>query len=477
MTIFGCALLIALIGTLINFASKSESGRSMTWMRLRSLSSSERTVVGFFLATLFLALLDQAYWLYYWQTPNYLVVLPGLGAFAGIVYLTSLESPEAGVYGLSSAKMFERWSMFAVFSVFLAFYAVTGVTSPSPYNAHVLQAIAFLHGHTNIPQSPSIEQVTFGGRYFQLHPPLPAFLLMPFAAIWGTDTNQTVFSLVSGAIDAALAWWMLGRLRLSVSVRVWLTLFFAAGTVIWFDTLNGGSWDVSQIVAVGFTLAALGEVFGAARPGVVGLLSGLSALARNDLALDFPIFIGLCYVRRRNLWELLWMAPGFALAGVIYVGLNEARFNSVFDLGQFLYTPGTPTFAMVYFPQNFYTLIFLAPRLDTRFPFIHPIASGQALTFTSPAFVLALRASLADIDSVLLFLGALLAMMPSLFFNNNGGAQFGTRHYIHSFPFLLVLMAKGLPGYVDQITRILVVVSIVLIAIGVIQTRFWGFAP
>src|SRR5208283_2027286 len=138
MTLFGSALLIALIGTLINFVSKSKSDRSVFWVKLRSLSFSDRTVAGFFLAALFLCVIDQAYWLYYWETPNYLVVLSGLGAFAGIVHLTSMESSEAEAYGLSSAKMFERWSMFAVFTAFLAFYAVTGVISPSPYNAHVL---------------------------------------------------------------------------------------------------------------------------------------------------------------------------------------------------------------------------------------------------------------------------------------------------------------------------------------------------
>ena len=67
-------------------------------------------------------------------------------------------------------------------------------------------------------------------------------------------------------------------------------------------------------------------------------------------------------------------------------------------------------------------------------------------------------------------------MMPSLFFNNNGGAQFGTRHYIHSFPFLLVLIAEGLPGYVDQLTKILIVASTFLIGLGVLHLRLWGFS-
>ncbi len=430
----------------------------------------------FFLAALVLVASDKIYLGHYSQSPNYLAILAVVGAVFGLVNRTGpalIAAPAPDEFPIAAGA--QRWSVFAVFLAFLAFYAVTGNLEPSPYNAHVRQAVAFLHGHTDIDYDQGIEMVVFAGRHFQLHPPLPALLMMPFAAIWGMDTNQTAFSLVTGAIDAALAWCLLGRLKLSLSGQVWLTLFFGIGTVMWFETINAGSWDVSQTVAVGFVFWALAEVFGPSRPGVIGLLAGLSALARNDLALDFPIFAGLCYVQSRNWRQLLWMAPGFALAGIVYIGLNEARFNSVFDLGQFLYTPGTPTFAVMFLPQNLYTLLFMAPVLDNTFPFIHPNQTGQALTFTSPAFVLALRAKLTDITPALLLVGALLAMMPSLFFNNTGTAQFGTRHYIHSFPFLLVLMAKGLPGGVDQLTKILIVTSMVLIGAGVLQIRVWGF--
>jgi hypothetical protein len=476
MSIPWTAILIAIIGTSLYLARDPASGVFPIRPRLLVMPALDRVSLAFFVAALMLVALDQLYWAFYWQTPNYLSVIAALGALEGLIYTISSQpavavSPPDG----AAARSSERWSVFAAFVAFLAFYSVTGSIERSPYDAHVRQALSFLHLHTDIERSPGIEQVVFAGRYFQLHPPLPAFLLMPFVAIWGMDTNQTAFSLVAGSIDAALAWWLLGRLRLSVSARVWLTLFFGAGTVMWFETLNGGSWDVSQIVAVGFTLAALGEVFGDARPGVIGLLAGLSALARNDLALDFPIFVGLYYVQKRNWREMLWFGPGFALAGVIYVALNEARFHSVFDLGQFLYTPNIPTFAMAFLPQNLDTLLFMQPKINIRFPYIHPSPSGQALTFTSPAFVLALRASLANVTPLLLLIGALLAMGPSLFFNNNGGAQFGTRHYIHSFPFLLVLMAKGLPGYVDQLTKILILASVGFIGLGVFHLRLWGF--
>ncbi len=477
MILFWSVVVKMLVETTLYLAKKLSASGALFREKIRALPPVDRASVGFFLAALALVAFDQVYWVFYWQTPNYLAVLAALGALGGLVYKISTTQIGASLYPDGSIdRRVEWWSAFAAFTAFLALYCVTGSTAHSPYDAHVRQAIAFLHGHADIERSPGIEQVVFAGRYYQLHPPLPAILLMPFAAIWGSNTNQTAFALVSGAIDAALAWWLLGRLKLSVSARVWLTVFFGAGTVMWFESLNGGSWDVTQIVAVGFTLGALGEVFGDARPAVVGLLAGLASLARNDLALDFPIYLGLCYLRRPNWREMLWMAPGFALAGVVYVSLNEARFSSVFDLGQFLYTGGNPTFAVGFFPQNFNTLLFMAPRVDDKFPFIHPIPSGQALTFTSPAFLLAWRVSLAKLTPLLLMTGAILAMMPSLFFNNNGGAQFGTRHYIHSFPFLLVLIAEGLPGYVDQLTKILIVASTFLIGLGVLHLRLWGFS-
>ena len=87
-------------------------------------------------------------------------------------------------------------SQFAVFVVFLAFYAITAGSDTSPFNAHVRQAFAFIHGHTYIDAPNYIEHAQVGPYSYQLHPMLPAILLMPFAAIWGMNTNQNYFSIL-----------------------------------------------------------------------------------------------------------------------------------------------------------------------------------------------------------------------------------------------------------------------------------------
>ena len=74
----------------------------------------------------------------------------------------------------------------------------------------------FSTGHTYIDAPPNFLEAAQVGPYrYALHPPLAAILMMPAAAIWGMSANQTMWSLFIGALDAALAWRLLGRFRLS----------------------------------------------------------------------------------------------------------------------------------------------------------------------------------------------------------------------------------------------------------------------
>jgi hypothetical protein len=68
---------------------------------------------------------------------------------------------------------------------------------------------------------------------------------------------------------------------------------------------------------------------------------------------------------------------------------------------------------------------------------------------------------------------AFLVSIPSLFYYVNGLEQFGARHYVQVYPFLLVLMAMG-TRHPDRLTRILIVTSIILIGYGVVYVRIWG---
>ena len=94
-------------------------------------------------------------------------------------------------------------------------------------------------------------------------PPLPALVLLPFVAIWGLAVNDQAIFIVLAGVDVALCWWAIGRLPVSVVVRLATTIFFAFGTVFWFTAQIRTTWYQAHIVAVGLTFLSIGIVLGA----------------------------------------------------------------------------------------------------------------------------------------------------------------------------------------------------------------------
>jgi hypothetical protein len=397
--------------------------------------------------------------------------------FAFLIALLAASASRLGVLRSSFAerKCFDVWSTLAVFAAFLSLYSATRMAT-TPYDEQVRQAYAFLHGHTYIDAQGALEHAQIGAYSYALHPPLPAILLMPFVAFSGPTTDQTTFSVIFGAIDVALAWRLLARFRLTAVARIWLTIFFGAGTILWSETINGNTWALPETTAVMFTLLALSEAFGPARPLYLGIYAAAAALARYELAIAGLSYAILACRRGRSFRELIWMLPGFATAAMVFIGLNEARYASFFDQGVMITGPkGAPVFGLRYLLGNINTIFFMEPQINDRFPYFHPVFGGQSVTFTSPAFVLALRPSLSRLEPLLMLLTAFVISIPSLLCYANGFAQFGTRHYLQVFPFLLVMMAMGMRR-ADQLTKILISISIIFIAFGITHVKIWGLA-
>ncbi|TAJ98906.1 MAG: hypothetical protein EPO36_13850 [Chloroflexota bacterium] len=144
------------------------------------------------------------------------------------------------------------------------------------YNHFVWQAAAFLDGQAAIPwpvpgnnfqdffplTDAAGNRTGFGLLPF---PPLPAIVLMPFVALWGLATDERAVSVVVGAIDVGLCWWMLGRLPVDRMVRLAVTIFFGFGTVVWYAAGLGTTWFFAHVVALAPLLAAVGLALGGDR--------------------------------------------------------------------------------------------------------------------------------------------------------------------------------------------------------------------
>jgi hypothetical protein len=211
------------------------------------------------------------------------------------------------------------------------------------YDHFVWQASAFLEGQAAIRYPVGGTATSYGNAFFQdvlpvvssdgaprgliPFPPLPALILVPFVALWGLAADdQTIFTTLA-ALDVALCWWMIGRLRIRPVARLATTLFFAVGTVFWYTAQLATTWYQAHIVAVGLAMLAVGLAIGndplaqADEPGLDGV-SGVEGLpasppARHRFAVDRRQFIvgllfGLAATARLT---TLVAAPFFLLVG------------------------------------------------------------------------------------------------------------------------------------------------------------------
>ncbi|HVA33734.1 MAG TPA: hypothetical protein VNG31_06265, partial [Candidatus Baltobacteraceae bacterium] len=87
---------------------------------------------------------------------------------------------------------------------------------------------------------------------------------------------------------------------------------------------------------------------------------------------------------------------------------------------------------------------------------------GVALTWTSPALLLAFLARKPARWTIALWLLALLTAAPNFLYYVNGFAQFGMRHALDFEPFLVALMMLGVRDRFPQWGYVLVVYSVLV---------------
>jgi hypothetical protein len=229
------------------------------------------------------------------------------------------------------------------------------------YDHFVWQASAFLEGQAAIRYPVAGSVGSLGNWFFQdvlpiattdgvargllPFPPLPAVLLLPFVAVFGLATDdQTLFTLLA-AVDVAICWWMLGRVRSRPPVRLGTTIFFAFGTVFWYTAQLATTWYQAHIVAVGLAMLAVGLAMRAdptaqddiasdegapltparrwpdqlridRRQFVAGLLFGLACTARLTVVFAAPFFL---LVGSGGSWQRRGWSAG--VGAVIPIGL------------------------------------------------------------------------------------------------------------------------------------------------------------
>ena len=347
------------------------------------------------------------------------------------------------------------------------------------YNNYVLLAQAFLHGHTwiNFPGS-YIDALPYNGQHYVIEAPLPAVLLLPFAAIFGSLTNQTLLAVMLAGISIGAAWEICERLEVPETAAIWLCAFLLAGTDLMWCAIFGDVWFIAHVSAVTFTLLAIVELLGARRGWLVALWAVCAFESRFAMVLAvLPYAFLLVEQAEGRQRRVIGFASVLAGAALLWVGYNLARWGTPADIGYTAWyhqddvgMPFGSPFQLRYLPYQLHAFFVEGFTFVRTFPFVIPGQDAQALTWTSPAIVLAFFSRMRDRLTIAMWAAALLCAAPNFIYYVDGFAQFGMRHALDFLPFLFVLMALACRRGVPLWGRGLIAYSCV---VGLYGCWFW----
>ena len=322
----------------------------------------------------------------------------------------------------------------------------------NPYNSYSLQAVRWLSGHLDLGQNYAhLEIAYYGGKYYISFPPFPSVVLLPFVAIFGTNTPDMLLSLFFAAGSAFFA----AKLSLlygktEKEAVVW-TLLATGGSNLLSVMCTGWVWFMAQTMAFFFLFAALF----AAKKGRSTLVFFLWAAAvgcRPFSGMILPVLLYLLHAEgcRFSKKTFLHVLPAACL-GFFYAALNVLRFSNPFEFGH-NYLPefiAEPQFGFGYVWENMKTL-FRLPQIQNG-ALVFPKFNGFAFFLASPFFLAyfgkLIRQKKDWMDGAIF----VLFILQLLFFcmhRTMGGWHFGHRYTIDLIPlcFLGTMRLGGKTG-------------------------------
>ncbi|MEA2537240.1 MAG: hypothetical protein QOF11_1474 [Chloroflexota bacterium] len=375
-----------------------------------------------------------------------------------------------------------------VILVTTALYLLTSSPERQELDYFVRLADAFVHGRIYLTEAPSWlnELIPKDGVWYVAYPPMPAFLLVPFVAIFGPGFDQQVASCLFGGIAVGLAWLVFGRFALSGRVRLGLTVAFGFGTVLWYVAEVGSVWYISHVVAVMFSMAALLLALERRWPLLVGLLLGCAAISRLPVGLTAPFFLAMIVglgwpprlpppgQRSAAIRAGLAFLVGIGIPTAVYLLYNLARWGTIVDQSYVL-IPGVledPIYAkhgilaLEYIPRHIHAIFLRSWNYVDEPPFFQPSWWGLSLFLTTPLFLWLAKARLRDPRVAWAAIGTALALVPIVTHGNVGLTQFGYRFSLDVQPLLFVILATVFERGMSRWAWAAVAASVAICAYG-----------
>lgn len=413
-------------------------------------------------------------------------------------------------------KLHRHLTSVIVFALSFALYAASaGITlyrsSLAPHYTYL--AYSLLHGHVDLaPLPPTVYDLAlFQNHWYVVSAPSPALLFMPLVALYGLTVSDIFLGVVLGAVNVVLVYHLLGRLGshsefhlpVSETMRRWLTLLFAAGTVHWYLASLGSVWFNAQIVAIMFLLLFTRETLGRGSGWLAGLWLSLAMAARATTVFAGVFYLVYLALTPGIIWQswLKRLAPFAVTLGlgvVLLMGYNFSRFGSPLEFG-YPYLQGATNivdaynryggFNLRYAPCNLYVSLLAPPdflgqfspvsgrlcnyllpegSLRTTNPWVAPNPLGMSVFLTTPPLLYLFWARRRNPVVIAAWAGLLAVALPVWLFHNTGSMQFGFRYVLDGAPFLIILIAAGMRGRCGWLERGLIALAIIVNFFGMI---------
>lgn len=386
----------------------------------------------------------------------------------------------------------------ALFVAAFVFYLLPSIlareTREPPRSYFAELARAFLNGEVHLADPSSNYDLTVHeGRWYVPFPPLPALLMLPWVAMFGS-LNTDVFSAVAGAANVAVVFLLFEALArrkwtpFSRADNVWMAALFGFGTVHWFLAAYASVWFLAQICTATFAALAVWLAVERDHPVWAGAALAAAMLARPNIALMFPLLLGIAWQHLRDgaiqgearaallRWAGLAAIP-IALAAGSLLFYNWLRFGDLLDFGyrtanvapqlvEELTTYGQ--FNLHYIQQNLEIMVFALPDWDAARARLVPNGLGMSLFLTTPAFFYLLKARRITPLTIGAWTAAGLLLLPLITYYNPGWHQFGYRFSLDFTIPLLVGLAAGLKEPPSALLKALIVLSVLINAWGTV---------
>ena len=344
---------------------------------------------------------------------------------------------------------------------------------PSHAPHFMYQADAWLHGQLHLRRPPPDlnDWARVDGRWYVSFPPGPALLMLPLVAAYGLGFDDVSFTLLFAALNVALCFLVLERLRTkgeSPRTRgedAALALLFAFGTVAFSCSIRGEVWFTAEVLGVTATWLYLLAAHRAAHPVAAGVAWSFAAITRTPLVFSALFFLAEVMsgggrlgeaVQRGATWrdparwrKVALFAAGAAPLLAFAAWANWERFGSPLDFGHAHFWNNRVNadvgrwglFSLHYLPKQLHAAFTSLPRLEGGRLTYDP--DGMSLLVTTPLFLLLLRPRLRARLAPASWLTVAATALPGFLYQNTGYVQFGYRFSLDYTPYLFLLLAVG----------------------------------